>query len=210
MIERVKSWASDLAQKGKEGADDLVRKIVDGIAVLPQKMFDAGKNLVEGLWDGITGMGSWLRDKIGGFAGGIIDGFKETFGIASPSKVMRDEVGRYLAEGIGTGLERGLPDIADKARGMLTGIRVDAGAVDLMRHPQTIVPQIAPSATGTVVNNSYITNNTTNNAVPDARPLFNIHATFEVDGERFAEYTAERVDLMQGEAITFDERGTAH
>ena len=76
-------------------------------------------------------MGQWIKDKICGFADGIIDGFKSVFGISSPSKVMRDSVGRYLAEGIGEGFMDELPSIAEEAREALTNLDFKAPEVDL-------------------------------------------------------------------------------
>ena len=87
---------------------------------------------------------------------------------------------------------------------------VDSRAVQMLQSPVQDLPYIQPSATSTVVNNSYTYNSST--AAPDEspRPVYNISAKFEIDGERFAEYTAERVDALQGEAVTLTERGTAH
>ncbi len=102
-IENTKKFGTDLWTKGKEAAEELVRKITSTIADLPHKMADSGRNLVEGLWNGITGAGDWLKSKISEFGSGIIDGFKESFGIHSPSTVMRDSVGKFLAQGIGVG-----------------------------------------------------------------------------------------------------------
>ncbi|MBY6846724.1 phage tail protein [Clostridium botulinum] len=62
-----------------------------------------GSNLIRGIWNGISNMGSWIKGLIGDFASGIIAGIKEKFKIHSPSRVMRDEVGKYLAQGIGVG-----------------------------------------------------------------------------------------------------------
>ena len=70
----------------------------------------AGLNLVQGLWEGINNAKQWVLDKIKGFGKGILNGLKSFFGIKSPSKVMRDEIGRYLAEGVGVGFERYLPE----------------------------------------------------------------------------------------------------
>lgn len=102
-IEKVKKFGTDLWTKGKEAAEELVRKITSTISDLPQKMADSGQNLVKGLWNGITGAGEWLKSKISEFGSGIIDGFKESFDIHSPSAVMRDSVGKFLAQGIGVG-----------------------------------------------------------------------------------------------------------
>ena len=70
----------------------------------------AGGNLVQGLWEGISGKAQWVLDKIKGFGKGILNGLKSFFGIKSPSKVMRDEIGRYLAEGVGVGFEKYMPE----------------------------------------------------------------------------------------------------
>ncbi len=67
---------------------------------------NVGSNLIQGLWNGISNMGGWIMDKIGGFASGIIDGVKDFFGIHSPSKVFENEVGVYLAQGLGVGFDK--------------------------------------------------------------------------------------------------------
>ena len=43
------------------------------------------------------------KDKISDWVGDVTDFLKDLFGIASPSKLMRDEIGVYLAQGIGVG-----------------------------------------------------------------------------------------------------------
>ena len=66
---------------------------------------DAGAQLIKGLWEGIKDMGSWIKDKLAEFAGGVLDNIKGFFGIHSPSKVMKDQIGKNLALGIGEGFE---------------------------------------------------------------------------------------------------------
>ena len=78
--------------------------IVKALASLPSKMLSIGKNIVEGIWKGIWGMGAWITKKIGDFAGGIVKSFKGFLGIHSPSRIMRDMVGRFIGEGIGLGI----------------------------------------------------------------------------------------------------------
>lgn len=74
---------------------------------------DVGKNLVQGLWNGINNAKDWVLDKIKGFGKAILDGIKSFFGIKSPSRLMRDEVGKYVAEGIGVGFEDELSNVYD-------------------------------------------------------------------------------------------------
>ena len=62
-------------------------------------------NLVKGLWEGINNAKNWVLDKIKGFGKSILNGIKSFFGINSPSKLFRDEIGSNLALGIGEGFE---------------------------------------------------------------------------------------------------------
>lgn len=90
---------------------EIISGIVDAFANLASKIKDIGKDIVKGIWKGIKSMGSWLKDKLGGFAGGITGHIKNLFGIHSPSTVMRDQIGKNLALGIGEGIEDGIPSI---------------------------------------------------------------------------------------------------
>ena len=77
--------------------------VVNGLASLPGRILSIGSDIVRGIWDGISGAGGWLMNQISGFASGVVDGIKGFFGIHSPSRVMRDQVGKYIAQGIGEG-----------------------------------------------------------------------------------------------------------
>jgi len=74
-------------------------------------MYSVGGNLVRGLWNGISDMTQWIKDKIFGFARGITDSIKSFFGIASPSKLFRDQIGANLAFGLGEGFEEAMHDV---------------------------------------------------------------------------------------------------
>lgn len=87
------------------GAMSVVSSIVGALRQAPSMVLDVGANIVRGLWQGIKNSVGWLRDKISGWVSGIMKDIKGFFGIHSPSRLMRDEVGKYLAEGIGVGFE---------------------------------------------------------------------------------------------------------
>ena len=72
------------------------------VACIPS-VLQAGKDIVKGLWNGIKDMTGWIIDKIKGFGESVLGGIKKFFGINSPSRVMKDQVGKYLAEGVGVG-----------------------------------------------------------------------------------------------------------
>lgn len=64
-----------------------------------------GRNIVEGIWNGIKNAGNWIKQKVGEFAKGILDGMKEALGIHSPSKLFRDEIGKFIPQGVAVGIE---------------------------------------------------------------------------------------------------------
>lgn len=86
--------------------------ILDGLKALIGEIPDIGKNIVEGLWEGITGSAAWLTGKLKEWCGSVLDGVKSFFGIHSPSAVFRDEVGRFMAQGIGVGFQREMAGVA--------------------------------------------------------------------------------------------------
>lgn len=87
----------------------IISAIIDGLNALIQGIKDVGKNIVQGLWNGISSAAGWLKDKVGGWAKGLINSIKSKFKIASPSKLMRDEIGVMIARGLGLGLKKGTP-----------------------------------------------------------------------------------------------------
>jgi phage-related protein len=70
----------------------------------PEKIIEIGKDIVIGLWEGISSGIAWLYNKISGFVTGVTDKIKDILGIHSPSKVMSDQVGKWIPAGISKGI----------------------------------------------------------------------------------------------------------
>ncbi|HGM3198046.1 TPA: phage tail tape measure protein [Clostridioides difficile] len=121
-VQKIVTWGSQMATKGKEGAKKLINTVVDTLKSLPKKVLDIGKNVVKGLWEGITGAGDWLKGKIGDFANGVINGFKDGFGVHSPSWKLRDLVGKFLPPGIWNGIKMTLPKLETNITGMVDSL----------------------------------------------------------------------------------------
>lgn len=81
----------------------IISSLVKGFANYFSNMHDVGKNLVSGIWEGIKNAKDWLLGKIKEWCGNILNGIKAFFGIHSPSKVFKDEIGTNLALGVGEG-----------------------------------------------------------------------------------------------------------
>ena len=109
VISRLASWVTNMGTKGREGAKRLWDGVVNGLAGLPSKMISIGSDIVNGVWQGIKNAGSWFYGQVNSFFSGIVDGVKGALGIGSPSKVMRDEVGKWLPPGAAVGVEQSMP-----------------------------------------------------------------------------------------------------
>lgn len=120
-ISSAASFVSDFASKAVQAASQFVSNIVSGLSGLAGRVMSVGSDIVHGIWSGISGAAGWLMSKISGFASDVVNGIKGFFGIASPSKVMRDEVGKYLAEGVAVGWEKNDP-MASIERDLSVGV----------------------------------------------------------------------------------------
>jgi phage-related protein len=145
-----------------ETAPLLIRKLVDAFVGLLGSFYNCGKNIVQGIWDGIANTSNWLYNKVKSFAANILNNIKKALGIHSPSRVMRDEVGKYMAQGIGVGFEDELQNVYSE---MQNAINLEQGKIQ------------ANLQTGQVYNKVYgatpieLTNNNTTTLETDGEVL---------------------------------------
>lgn len=126
------NFVGNFAGTAIDAASQFVSNIMNGLSGLGWQVVSIGSDIVSGIWEGISGAGGWLISQISGFADGIVSGIKGFFGIHSPSTVMRDQVGRYLAEGVAVGWEQNDP-LSSIERDLNVGVSklsVQAQAVD--------------------------------------------------------------------------------
>lgn len=110
-INKVITFGNNMKNKAQQIARDFSTWLINGVKDLPNKFSNIGKNIVQGVWNGIVGMKNWIMDKVSGFFSGILDGVKSIFGIHSPSRVFRDEVGKWIPAGVEVGVEQGMPSL---------------------------------------------------------------------------------------------------
>lgn len=96
---------------------EIVSSISKGISDKLGEIKDIGVNLLKGLWEGISSAKDWLIDKVKGIGSFVIDGFKNIFGIHSPSKEMAEQ-GKYLDEGLALGLEENKGTVLDEVKNL--------------------------------------------------------------------------------------------
>lgn len=72
-------------------------------ALMEQDWLQVGIDIVRGLADGLIDGVNIIWDKIKEMASSLLSGIKNALGIHSPSKLFRDKVGIFLAQGVGVG-----------------------------------------------------------------------------------------------------------
>lgn len=103
IIEAVKNLPKELSKKATSAIRDMKTtfKNVDWGSV--------GMNVVKGIAKGVGDFAWILVDKMTGLAQKAWEGVKDFFGIHSPSRLMRDTIGKMIPAGITVGLEKAFP-----------------------------------------------------------------------------------------------------
>ena len=103
-IENIGKWASDMIDKAGKVLPDVVDAIIDIFKSLPSAMANIGADMFDGLIDGFKRQYEVKWVKLKGLGLNIVSMFKNVFGIHSPSKLMKEEIGVNLGLGIEEGL----------------------------------------------------------------------------------------------------------
>lgn len=108
-INNLRTWVTQMGQKGKEAVQSLINNVISAASGIASKVISIGSDIVSGVWNGIKNAASWFINQVKGFFSGIVDGVKDALGIGSPSKVFRDEIGKWLPPGVAQGFKAALP-----------------------------------------------------------------------------------------------------
>lgn len=103
----------------------IITALVSAFTQIAPKIVEVGENLIKGVWNGISNTTAWLREKISGFFGGVVDDIKQFFGIASPSKLFEKEIGAQLPAGMAEGIEKNMSK-AEKAAAKMSKATYDS------------------------------------------------------------------------------------
>ena len=124
-IATIASHLPEILQKGIEIVGELVAGLISRIPDVISSTIDIissikesfgsidwvsiGLNIIDGIVSGIISAAGSLVDAAVSAAEDAVAAVKDWLGIASPSKLMRDEVGKYMALGMGIGFEKNVP-----------------------------------------------------------------------------------------------------
>lgn len=114
MIQKVKDFGTRFVEFAKSIPAKFEEFFTVTLRQLPAKMVQIGKDIVDGLLNGIKNAWSNLTGAVGNLVNSFLDGVKSQLQIGSPSKVMANEVGKWIPAGIAEGIEDSM-DVLDSA-----------------------------------------------------------------------------------------------
>ena len=135
-----------------KGVGNVVSSMWDGAKNVVSGAVNVGKNIVTGIGNGIKNVASGLWNGVKKVGSGIVNGFKSFFGIHSPSRLMRDEIGEMLPPGIENGIVAATPDLVKGTQQQMEKV-VDAAQSTLAQADTSTIGSETPTLdyTGNVV-----------------------------------------------------------
>ncbi len=109
---------------GMNAAVSAVRSAASG-------MVSAGQAMIRGLVNGIRSGMSWVVSAARNVARAAVNAAKAALHIGSPSKIMRDQVGKWIPAGVGVGIDRNLGWITKATDGMRDAAMFDVPSPDM-------------------------------------------------------------------------------
>jgi gas vesicle protein len=153
-IGAVVDWVRSQWNRIKDGAVSAFNAVVDFVRGLPGRiksavgggaklLYNFGADILRGVWNGMSSIAGWLKDRIYGFFKDLLPGWaKKALGIDSPSKVFA-EIGRYAGLGLAGGLDASQGIVAAAAK-RLVGAGID-GELRVTAPPQLAFAGARPS-----------------------------------------------------------------
>lgn len=113
-----RGWSNVLSFFSKigKGIKNVFTGLIKWFANLPKEMLTIGKNIITGLINGIMSKAQDLWDKVKGIAKHLPKWMQGPLQINSPSRVMRDQVGKYIGLGLIEGIDATTGDVMESAR----------------------------------------------------------------------------------------------
>ena len=123
----VKQKFQDIVNSVREKMKETKQKIVDGwneaksfLTNIDLKQI--GKDIIQGLIKGIKSKVKAVADAVKDVADQITGKIKSILGIKSPSRVMRDQVGKWIPEGVAVGIEKNSKSAFRSMEGLSNGL----------------------------------------------------------------------------------------
>jgi len=152
-----KAWTAikDMAQGLIDSFKEKLGIVKDGCTVFKNMAGDIINGLINGIKEGLGNLVQSGKD----LGSSVLTGIKDFLGIKSPSRVMRDEVGHYIVEGITEGIKKN--DSAEeaakkKAQNIVSAFKTEFDKLDLKSTTQNLEKELWDAFNGPVATDADI------------------------------------------------------
>jgi len=114
-IAEIKNSILDLWENAVQAVDDAIQAIKDKF----KEWVQLGENLIDGIKQGVANAAGRLKDAVLGSVEGAIDSLKERLGISSPARMMDEEIGQPIGDGIAQGIEKSKSSVETSMTGLV-------------------------------------------------------------------------------------------
>ena len=123
LVENFKTGIINRINTLKDAAKQLVTGLWDKIKsfITETDWLELGKNILKGILNGMLNFGTVVKDTIKKVGKKITNAIKDFFGISSPAKSMYP-LGEYITEGIGVGIEKGIPETIKQVKSAMVDL----------------------------------------------------------------------------------------
>lgn len=123
----MRTYTGGANQALSDGSNDLVTQtnsLADNMtnSFASQDWNSIGNDVIAGIYNGLSSGWGWLCDTVWNLATDLLNSAKNALGIASPSKVFREAVGKMIPAGIGVGIEANADSALEAVDDLSTGL----------------------------------------------------------------------------------------
>jgi tape measure domain-containing protein len=141
-IGQAASFVGQMASKASQAGQQFMSNIVSTLSGIPGRVASIGGQIVSGIANGIRGAAGAVVSALGGVVNQAVEHAKSMLGIHSPSRVMRDLIGKNISRGVAVGIEDETATAVSAVRAMSAQV-VEAGNASMEIPPIEVQKAVA-------------------------------------------------------------------
>ena len=141
-IGQAASFVGQMASKASQAGQQFMSNIVSTLSGIPGRVASIGEQIVSGIANGIRGAAGAVVSALGGVVNQAVEHAKSMLGIHSPSRVMRNLIGKNIARGVAVGIEDETATAVAAVRAMSAQV-VEAGNASMEIPPIEVQKAVA-------------------------------------------------------------------
>lgn len=141
-LSNVANFVGQMASNAASAGQQFMSNIVSTLSGIPGRVASIGGQIVSGIANGIRGAAGAVVSALGGVVNQAVEHAKSMLGIHSPSRVMRNLIGKNIARGVAVGIEDETATAVAAVRAMSAQV-VEAGNASMEIPPIEVQKAVA-------------------------------------------------------------------